>query len=312
MDELKHNKEESKKDEKLVDSLLEEIKKDNEKFEEISEIKEEKEELVEENDLKETKEDIEDSKTFDDKEESKTTENKDKEEVELDLKDTKEDVEDIEPSDDKEETKNTESIGEKKECSCCKKNKHGILYWLLVIFGVAFIMFMSINIGKKIAESIDGKDSSNVNSKEESKDQEDKKEEIKNYDYSNFLNQKSYTSDTSSWTTPATDYYVYDINKDGIDELFVVSFDDGSNFFYTAIYTYLDNQVVLVDNIYTYGRVYGDNVDGGIVYSMFRTTAVQNYYALYKLNGNSLEIDDDISFETGDSRIVVIEPTKLP
>lgn len=251
MGELRHNDEDiNKKDDELVDSLLEEIKKDE---------KEDKDKKLTENSEEEKKE-----------------------------------VKDI------------------KKCDCNKcacGDKHGIFYWMLVVIGVAFIMYMSINIGKKIATVIEGNTSNHTSSSENKKEE---KKVTKKYDYKTFLNQRSYLSDTSSWDTKAMDYYLYDINKDGVDELFVVSFDNGSNFFYTAIYTYVDEQVVLVDNIYTYGRVYGDNEDGGIVYALFRTTAVQNYYVLYKLNGQTLEVDDSVSFETGDTRIVVIEPTRLP
>lgn len=207
-----------------------------------------------------------------------------------------------------EEEKNQEV--DDKECTCSEK--HGLLYWLLVVVGVAFIIYMSINIGKKISAAIEGNVVDEQNTKEEEPEKKEQKQVVNNYDYTNFLRQKLYASDTNEWINKATDYYLYDINKDGIDELFVVSYDDGNGFFYTAIYTYLDEQVVLVDNIYTYGRVYGNNVDGGIVYSLFRTTAVQNYYVLYKLEGATLVVDENTSFETGDERIVVIEPTKLP
>ncbi len=190
---------------------------------------------------------------------------------------------------------------EKQDKKC---NKHGIIYWVIVILGVTIIMVLSINIGQILITEVS---SNKNNSSNKLEVKEDKK-----FDYSLFLKNKEYLKDTTNWENKPYSYYLYDIDKDGEDELFVVSFEGKeTEFFNTVIYTYKNNEIKTVANLYTYKYVYGYSKGEGVVYATQKTSSI-NYYVLYKLVDDKLEVVDNVSFETGDSRIVVKEPIKLP
>ena len=85
--------------------------------------------------------------------------------------------------------------------------------------------------------------------------------------YIEFIKNKEYEKDEKESFRDAKYYCILDINKDGIKELFIQ--DEGDfGFFSTLIYTYdkEKDEIIFIDNVYSYNQIRYDSKENAIVY----------------------------------------------
>lgn len=107
--------------------------------------------------------------------------------------------------------------------------------------------------------------------------------------YIEFILNKEYEKDIKDLFKTAEEYAIIDINKDGIEELFIQ--DDYSNEFHNIlIYTFdkTNNQVKLVDLIYAYMGIRCNPEVGEIMYTSVKPYGGILGYTFYKLENGSL------------------------
>ena len=125
--------------------------------------------------------------------------------------------------------------------------------------------------------------------------------------YKNFIRTKQYrdyTSNAESWKmynskTKKNEeafvqrYAILDINKDGTPELLcetnLMDFEETWKSTLVVTYNKSTNQLVLVDDIYSYGSLAYDNVDQAVRYTNVRPSSLIASYTSFKLVNNSLQ-----------------------
>lgn len=107
--------------------------------------------------------------------------------------------------------------------------------------------------------------------------------------YKQFIMDKEYEKDIQETFGTATYYAIEDINKDGVEELFVQDAGFGG-FFNNLIYTYDSSkgEIIFVDYIYSYGMLEYSENDKEIVYAEFKPFSDAGASGFYKLENNKL------------------------
>ena len=111
--------------------------------------------------------------------------------------------------------------------------------------------------------------------------------------------------ETSNWDVTPSEYIIFDINKDNIEELLIKASDDGG-FDYTLILSYdkEKKEIIKIDNLYGYGSLSYDDKTNAITYSETRPTSMLGGYGFYVLKDNKLELDKTIGQENGEFFII--------
>lgn len=107
--------------------------------------------------------------------------------------------------------------------------------------------------------------------------------------YKEFIVNKEYEKDIKDLYKTAEEYAIIDINKDGIEELFIQ--DNYSNEFHNILmYTFdkTNNQVKYVDLIYAYMGIRYNSEVGEIMYTPVRLYGGIGGYTFYKLENDKL------------------------
>lgn len=100
-----------------------------------------------------------------------------------------------------EENVTTKEVQQKEEVEKTKRKIHGPLYWIIVIVGVALIVYLSMGIGEKLGRLATLESDNKETTKEEKENKEITREDAKKYvddfkDYFPELTEKGYTDET--------------------------------------------------------------------------------------------------------------------
>lgn len=112
--------------------------------------------------------------------------------------------------------------------------------------------------------------------------------------YENFLNHRYYYYDEmDDWETSIDrEYALCDLNGDGIKELVIIGYYGNTikDFYFTLIYTYDDknNEVVFVDEFYSYAGLRFNEETKEIAYAELRPYRDAGGYTFYKFDGKEL------------------------
>lgn len=187
-----------------------------------------------------------------------------------------------------------------------KNSKKIIIVFLVVVIIalVALVILFATNIIK-----LNNKNN-NIDKMLEENINKDINELTSNDIYDNFLKQKTYLENftvMNGLLVEKINYAYYDLDNNGIKELIVYISDDPdypfSEFGTSLIYTYVNNEVTFIEEIYHFGNILYNIDDNTISYTATRTSVVSgNSYGYYKLNNNMFELVKEIKvvFENGE------------
>lgn len=136
------------------------------------------------------------------------------------------------------------------------------------------------------------------NVKKDNIQQNDDIDDISNL-YDSFFYDKLYLNDFDKEEYNNSNYILYDLDKNGVDEL-IIYLSDGTEFGTSLIYTY-DDKVIFVDKIYHYGNLAYNETEESIVYTDVRPSLTYgSAYGFYQLVDNKLVFNKTLSIEIED------------
>jgi len=114
--------------------------------------------------------------------------------------------------------------------------------------------------------------------------------------YNKFISDKEYLNDYDRGEYSNVSYILYDLDKNGVDEL-IVYLSEGTEFGTNLVYTY-DGGIILVGDIYNYGNLNYNESEKSIVYTDVRPSLVYGaIYGFYKFENNQLVLTKTLGVE---------------
>lgn len=124
--------------------------------------------------------------------------------------------------------------------------------------------------------------------------------------YRNYVRNKKYETHTREWMTEAESYCVYDINKDGIEELLIMSGND-MGWRNTLICSYRNGNVIEIKGIYSYGELRYSVENREIVYPELKPYKDVGVYGFYQLRNNQFVLTKATGWEEEGKYFLEIE-----
>ncbi len=188
-----------------------------------------------------------------------------------------------------------------------KKNNNGVLIGLLIGIIIMLLVFVclfatnTISLNTKTTENDIKETTNNINNSELI----DEEKNTNDIDYKNiyldYINNNKYSKENiPNEYLEEKSYIITDINSDGISEL-IMRFKDTTEWEYISIYTYSNNQVLLVKTLYTWSGIRYNKETNEIIYTELKTSGFGdgtrgNSLGYYKLINNKLELTRSISY----------------